>query len=43
MYAKFQSYSVQSSVKIHHYSIVRGSMLLSVHVMNDNSPQDYNV
>jgi hypothetical protein len=31
MYAKFQSYSAQCSVKLHHY-IVCGSILLSVHM-----------
>jgi hypothetical protein len=38
MYAKFQSYSAQFTVKQHHY-VVRGSMLLSVHIVNGHSAQ----
>jgi hypothetical protein len=38
MYAKFQSYSAQCSVKIHHY-VVRGSTLSSVYIVNGHSAQ----
>jgi hypothetical protein len=42
MYAQFQSYSAQCSVKLHHYA-VRGSMLLSVHIVNGHSGKGYDV
>jgi hypothetical protein len=38
MYAKFQSYSAQCSVKLYHH-IIRGSMLLSVHIVKSHSAQ----
>jgi hypothetical protein len=42
MYAKFQSDSAHCSVKLRYY-IVRGSMLLSVYIVNGHSAQGYDV
>jgi hypothetical protein len=42
MYAKFQSYSAQCNVKLHRW-IIRGSMLLSVHIVNGHGTQGYDV
>jgi hypothetical protein len=42
MYAKFQSYSAQYSVKLHR-NIVRGSMLLRIHIINGHSTQGYDL